>query len=61
MENDEQRFERRKSKSMAKARSRCLPMNFSLQDLTGGVLKDREKIGSSLADLDPMTIDHKVP
>ena len=61
VENDEQRFERRKSKSMAKARSRCLPMNFALHDLAGGVLKDREKIGSSLADLDPMNIDHKVP
>ena len=45
---------------MAKARSRCLPMNFAAQDLAGGVLKDREKIGSSLADVDPMNIDHKV-
>ena len=53
-------FERRKSKSMAKARSRCLPMNLAPQDLAGGVLKDRERIGSSLADVDPMNIDKKV-
>ena len=50
---------------MARARARCLPMNFDPNDC-GGVIKDRERarkrqpIGSSLADVDPMTIDTKV-
>ena len=63
--DDEHRFERRKSKSMAKARARCLPMNFNTGDIFG-VLKDRERardrqgIGSSLADVDPMSIDKRV-
>eukprot|EP00795_Rhopilema_esculentum_P007509 gene7509-13289_t len=63
--DDEHRFERRKAKSMAKARARCLPMNFNPGDIFG-VLKDRERakerqpIGSSLADVDPMSIDKGV-
>jgi len=61
--DDEAGFERRKSKSMASARSRCLPMNFRPDDITGA-LKNRERakdglIGSSLADVHPMTIDSK--
>ena len=50
---------------MTQARSRCLPMNFAAHDVVG-VLKNRERaregtvIGSSLADVDPMTIDTKV-
>lgn len=45
---------------MAKARNRCLPMNLSAQDLNKGILGDRERIGSSLADVDPMNIDRSV-
>lgn len=46
---------------MAKARNQCLPMNLSAEDVnTSGVLKDRVKIGSSLADVDPMSIDRSV-
>ena len=50
---------------MAKARARCLPMNFKSGDILG-VLKDRERArdrqgtGSSLADVDPMNIDKGV-
>ncbi len=50
---------------MAKARARCLPMNLKASDVIG-VLKDRERarerntIGTSLADVDPMAIDSKV-
>lgn len=58
--SDEERFERRKNKSMSKARNRCLPMNFSPDDLMTGVVKDRMKIGSSLADVDPMKVDREV-
>lgn len=39
---------------------RCLPMNFSPDDLVTGVVKERMKIGSSLADVDPMKIDREV-
>lgn len=35
-------------------------MNFSPDDLVTGVVKDRMKIGSSLADVDPMKIDRDV-
>jgi len=58
--SDDERFERRKNKSMVKARNRCLPMNFSPDDVNQGVIKDRMKIGSSLADVDPMNIDRNV-
>jgi len=62
--DEEAAFERRKSKSMAKSRSRCLPMNFNEDDMVG-IVKQRERAhkrmptGSSLADVDPMTIDNK--
>uniref|UniRef100_A0A8D0L9Z8 ATPase family AAA domain containing 2B n=1 Tax=Sphenodon punctatus TaxID=8508 RepID=A0A8D0L9Z8_SPHPU len=59
--SDEERFERRKSKSMARARnSRCLPMNFRAEDLASGILRERGKVGASLADVDPMIIDKSV-
>ena len=59
-DDDDRKFERRKAKSMAKARNRCLPMNLGAEDITKGILADRERIGSSLADVDPMNIDHSV-
>lgn len=55
--DDERRFERRKARSMVRARNRCLPLNFQEKDLFEGVLRDRAKIGSSLADVDPMHVD----
>lgn len=55
--SDEERFERRKSKSMTRARNRCLPMNLTAEDLASGVLRDRAKVGTSLADVDPMNLD----
>ncbi|XP_019638886.1 PREDICTED: ATPase family AAA domain-containing protein 2-like isoform X1 [Branchiostoma belcheri] len=58
--DDEEKFERRKAKSMARARMRCLPMNMLPDDVAGGVIRDRSKIGSSLADVDPMNIDRSV-
>ncbi|KAM9840773.1 ATPase family AAA domain-containing protein 2B [Aulostomus maculatus] len=58
--SDEERFERRKSKSMAWARNRCLPMNLTTEDLASGVLRDRAKVGASLADVDPMNLDSSV-
>ena len=59
-EKDERNFKHRKAKSMAKARGQCLPMNFTMDDVATGLLKERARIGSSLADVDPMNIDSKV-
>ncbi|KAM5163475.1 ATPase family AAA domain-containing protein 2B isoform 2-T2 [Mantella aurantiaca] len=58
--SDEERFERRKSKSMAKARNRCLPMNLTAEDLASGILRERVKVGASLADIDPMNLDRSI-
>ena len=35
-------------------------MNFVPEDLSSGILKDRTRIGSSLADIDPMNVDRSV-
>uniref|UniRef100_UPI00398E7ADB ATPase family AAA domain-containing protein 2B n=1 Tax=Pristiophorus japonicus TaxID=55135 RepID=UPI00398E7ADB len=58
--SDEERFERRKCKSMARARNRCLPMNIRTEDLTSEILRERVKVGASLADVDPMHLDASV-
>ena len=59
-DSDEARFRRRKARSMAKGRAQCLPMNFAPEDITQGVVRDRVRIGASLADIDPMNIDRSV-
>lgn len=45
---------------MAKGRSQCLPMNFAPEDISHGAVRDRVRIGASLADIDPMNIDRDV-
>ena len=36
-------------------------MNFDKDDLAGSiVMRDRQRIGASLADIDPMTVDRSV-
>ena len=35
-------------------------MNLGTEDLSGGVLRDRVKVGASLADVDPMNLDSSV-
>lgn len=37
--SDETNFEKRKARSMAKSRNRCLPMNLSPEDLMTGTLR----------------------
>ena len=59
-DSDEAAFDRRKARSMTKARKRCLPMNISPEEGVTGIIKDRQNIGSSLADIDPMTVDRNV-
>lgn len=39
---------------------RCLPMNLRTEDLASGILRERVKVGASLADVDPMNIDKSV-
>ena len=57
---DEARFRQRKSRSMNKARLQCLPMNLDPTDMSQPVIRDRQRIGASLADVDPMTINREV-
>ena len=59
-DSDEARFRRRKSRSMKKARLQCLPMNFDPSELSQPVIRDRQRIGASLADVDPMNINREV-
>ena len=62
-DSDEQRFKRRKNRSMARGRRRCLPMNITTEDIASSAFataRDRQKIGASLADIDPMNIDRSV-
>jgi hypothetical protein len=35
-------------------------MNFRTEDLASGILRERVKVGASLADVDPMNIDKTV-
>lgn len=59
-DSDEARFHRRKAKSMRRARGQCLPMNFDPGDVANTAIRDRMRIGASLADVDPMNIDRSV-
>lgn len=45
---------------MKKARLQCLPMNLDPSDISQPVLRDRQRIGASLADVDPMNINREV-
>ncbi len=45
---------------MGKARMQCLPMNFTNDDMSQGVIRDRVRIGASLADINPMNIDQSI-
>uniref|UniRef100_A0A8C4TLB3 ATPase family AAA domain-containing protein 2 n=1 Tax=Erpetoichthys calabaricus TaxID=27687 RepID=A0A8C4TLB3_ERPCA len=56
-ESDDEQYERRRSRK--RIQNGCLPLNFRKDDLLG-IHKDRMKIGSSLADVDPMSIDKTV-
>ena len=45
---------------MARSRSQLLPMNMAHSDMKRGILRDRQKVGSSLADIEPMNIDRNI-
>ncbi|KAF2363130.1 Bromodomain [Trinorchestia longiramus] len=57
---DERMFEERRARGNAKARSQLLPMNFNEEDMQRGVIRERSKVGTSLADVEPMSIDRDV-
>ncbi|KAM6968046.1 ATPase family AAA domain-containing protein 2 [Aplochiton taeniatus] len=57
--SDDEKYQRRRSKKRDWPINRCLPMNLGKEDLSG-IHKNRMKIGSSLADVDPMQIDRTV-
>ncbi|XP_043201023.1 ATPase family AAA domain-containing protein 2-like [Amphibalanus amphitrite] len=60
-DSGEDSFQRRKARSMQGFRNKCLPMNFSQSEASqraGG--SERQRVGNSLADVDPMSIDRTV-
>ncbi|NXS63353.1 ATAD2 protein, partial [Brachypteracias leptosomus] len=57
--DDEEHFERHRKHTHNRDLRRCLPLNFRTNELKS-IHKDRMKIGASLADVDPMQIDHSV-
>eukprot|EP00118_Oscarella_pearsei_P018622 m.191381 g.191381 ORF g.191381 m.191381 type:complete len:2209 (+) comp39449_c0_seq4:329-6955(+) len=57
---DEKHFEERKKRSMGRARRCILPMNISRKDMMNVSMKERVRVGASLADIDPMNIDTNV-
>jgi ATP-dependent 26S proteasome regulatory subunit len=58
--SDEERFQKRKSKRMLIERSKMLPLNLAKDDVMKAVFRDRQKVGSSLADVSPMEMDLNV-
>ncbi|KAK6034212.1 hypothetical protein COOONC_28283 [Cooperia oncophora] len=61
--NDDLRFERRKERSLAKARDRYMPINLNAKDLTASQAVIRERLrqtGGSCTDIDPMSIDRGI-
>ena len=51
---DEQRFAKRKNKRMMVERSKLRPVNLSKRDATKAIFKERQSVGASMADIQPM-------
>ena len=56
--SDEEAFERRKGKRMTLEREKLRPLNMTKKDVTKAIFKDREKVGASMADVQPMDKNH---
>ena len=56
-DSDEQQFQRRKAKRMNIERSKMIPLNLNKEDVSKAIFRDRQKVGSSLADVSPMEMD----
>ena len=55
--SDEEAFDRRKTKRMLIEREKLRPLNMTKKDVTKSIFKERAKVGSSLADVQPMEMD----
>ena len=59
--SDEEHFQKKKHRQMEKSRSTMLPMNLSEDQVNKRAgFRDRERIGASLADVDPMEFDKTI-
>lgn len=58
--SDEEHFQKRKVKRMNIERGKLMPANLSKADVAKAVFRDRQKVGSSLADVTPMEIDSSI-
>lgn len=54
---DEQRFVKRKNKRMMIERAKLRPVNMSKVDATKAIFKERQSVGASMADIQPMEMD----
>ena len=57
--SDEERFIKRKTKRMMIELSKMRPMNLDKKDVTKSIFRDRQKVGTSCADISPMEVDLK--
>jgi len=59
--SDEEHFQKKKNRQMEKSRLSMLPMNLSEDQVNRrSGFRDRERIGASLADVDPMEFDKNI-
>ena len=54
---DEGRFVKRKQKRMNIERAKLRPLNLGKADVTKAIFRERQKVGSSMADVSPMEMD----
>ena len=54
---DEQRFAKRKNKRMMVERSKLRPVNMTKSDANKAIFRDRQHMGASMADIQPMEMD----
>lgn len=54
---DEQKFIKRKSKRMNIERAKLMPLNMGKADVTKAIFRERQKVGASMADVEPMEMD----
>ncbi|CAG5079711.1 Oidioi.mRNA.OKI2018_I69.PAR.g9333.t1.cds [Oikopleura dioica] len=59
--SDEEHFQKKKRREMERSRNTMLPMNLNMKDANHRHgFRDRERIGASLADVDPMDFDKSI-
>ncbi|CBY40264.1 unnamed protein product [Oikopleura dioica] len=59
--SDEEHFQKKKRREMERSRNTMLPMNLNMKQTNNRAgFRDRERIGASLADVDPMDFDKTI-